>query len=118
MATIFIEQLAVNTTIGVLAWERQLKQTLLLDIELEYDISQASQSDKLEHTIDYTAITTMIIDFSTHASFQLLEAFGHSLLEKIHKEFSITWIRLRLTKHFAANHAKAVGVIMERGERS
>lgn len=118
MATIFIEQLAVSTTIGVLAWEKQIKQTVLLDLEFEYDIHRASESDQLEHTVDYSAIAETIIHFGENAKFQLLEALGQAIIEKITHLFSISWIRLRLTKPYAVDKAKAVGIVIEHGARA
>jgi 7,8-dihydroneopterin aldolase/epimerase/oxygenase len=117
MATLFIEQLAIQTTIGVLAFEKHIKQTLLLDLEFDIDITQASHSDQLTDTVDYAAIAKMIQRFTTEVHFELIEALATAIIEKITTTFNIRWLRLRLTKPYAAAQAKAVGIIVEYGER-
>lgn len=53
MDKVFIEQLEVITTIGVYDWEQQIKQKLVLDLEMAHDNRAAGKSDDVADALDY-----------------------------------------------------------------
>jgi len=115
--TIFISDLKVKCVIGVWQWERQITQTVLLDLELASDVRVAAGSDKLQDTVNYKAVCARILDYAEGSSFQLIETLAENIATLILDEFAVDWCRVRLSKPGALRHAKAVGVILERGER-
>ena len=66
MDIIFLGGLEITTIIGIYDWERETKQTIVLDIEMACDIHKAAQSDAIEDTLDYKSVSKSIISaFST-----------------------------------------------------
>jgi len=88
MDTIFLEQVSVQTTLGVPEWERLKPQTIILDIEINYDLSKSCQSDAIEDTIDYGLVVNCIRDTLTKNSFKLVEALAEHVCQLILKEFN------------------------------
>ncbi|MCK5720803.1 MAG: dihydroneopterin aldolase [Thiomargarita sp.] len=115
MDIIYINDLKIETIIGVFDWERQIKQTVIFDLEMATDIRQAAETDKLEDTLNYKAVAKRLIDFVGHSEFKLVETLAERMAEIILTEFAVPWVRLRVNKQGAVRHAKDVGVIIERG---
>jgi len=47
MDKVFIEGLNIQTTIGFFAWEKEIKQTLVIDLVMGWDTSIAAKNDEL-----------------------------------------------------------------------
>ncbi len=118
MDLVLIEALKVDTVIGVYDWERTLTQTLVLDLELATDIRPSAADDDIARTLDYAAVSERIARFGAEHRFELVETFAERLVEALRQEFGIAWVRLTLRKPGAVPAAAAVGVRIERGERS
>ena len=116
MDRVFIEDLCVQTVIGVFDWEREIKQTVSLDLELAFDIAAAAASDDIGDTLDYKAVSKRLIQFIESSDFQLVEALAERCAKIVLAEFPVPWLRLKLSKPGAVRGSNAVGVIIERGE--
>lgn len=114
MDTIFISELKVKTKLGVPAWERMVAQTIILDIEIGYDLAPAGKSDAIADTIDYGAVVARIRDTLTEHSFQLVEALAERICQLILKEFNALNVKVKVAKPAILPGLKALGVIMER----
>jgi len=114
MDTIFLEQVKVETKLGVPEWERMVPQTIILDIEIDYDLRKAGKSDNIADTIDYGAIVTRIRETLAEHSFQLVEALAEHLCELIFKEFGAKEVKIKVSKPGIISGVKAVGVEIER----
>lgn len=117
MDIIYLTALKIETTIGVYAWERQIKQIVVLDLQMATDIRRAVASDSVENTLDYKAVAKRLIDFVSHSEFQLVETLAERIVEVVRSEFAVKWVRLQLSKPGAVQGARDVGVIIERGEK-
>lgn len=118
MDQVFINGLTLEAIIGVYDWERIAPQRLILDLEMGWDIRAAAAADDLTRTLDYAQISQRIAEFARASQFQLVETFADRLAALIMQEFSVPWLRLRLTKPGAVPEALAgVGVLIERGSR-
>lgn len=115
MDKVFIEQLAVDTVIGVYDWERTITQRLVLDLCMAWDIRQAATDDDLQYTLDYAAVSEHVLAFAARHQFQLVETFAERLAAGLMQDFGIRWLRLKLTKPGAVPQAGGVGVEIERG---
>jgi len=113
---VFIKGLRAESVIGCYDWERDIRQALVVDLELAANFSDAAQSDALEDALDYAAISARITEVIEGASFQLLEALAEALVEVLQTEFGITGLRLTITKPGAVANADGVGVMVEHGE--
>ncbi len=117
MDIIYLNDLRIDTVIGVWEWERRVRQTISLDIEMAFDIRPAAASDALEDTLDYKAVAKRIIAFVEESRFQLVETLAERIAQIILDEFPVPWVRLRLNKPGAIRGARDVGVLIERGRR-
>ncbi len=118
MDIVYIRELAIKTTIGVYDWERDIKQQLNIDLDLGCDTSKAGQSDEIEDALDYKAISDRTIEFAEASQYQLVEALAENLARVILDEFSLPWLRIKVSKPGAVSGAKDVGVIIERGVKT
>ena len=115
MDRVFIEDLRVETVIGIFDWEREIKQAVSLDLEMAFDIRAAARSDSIADALDYKAVAKRLIRFIEESEFQLVEALAERCASIVLEEFPVTWLRLRLSKPGAVRGSSAVGVIIERG---
>jgi 7,8-dihydroneopterin aldolase/epimerase/oxygenase len=117
MGTIFISELKVKTKLGVPEWERMVPQTIVLDIEIGYDLTKACKSDAIADTIDYGAVVARIRDTLTEHSFQLVEALAEHLCQLILKEFGALSVKIKVAKPAILPGLKALGVVIERNKK-
>ncbi|MGI9333601.1 MAG: dihydroneopterin aldolase [Gammaproteobacteria bacterium] len=118
MDIIFISDIRAETVIGVYDWEREIRQQVVMDLELGGDCARAAQTDAVEDTLDYKAISKRVSGFVEESSFKLVETLADRTAEMVMREFGVQWLRLRLNKKGALRGASDVGVIIERGQRS
>ena len=116
MDTIFISELKVKTKLGVPAWERMLAQTIILDIEIGYDLSKVGKSDAIADTIDYGAVVARIHATLKEHSFQLVEALAEHVCQLILKEFKAENVKIKVAKPAILPRLKALGVEIERSK--
>ncbi|HQO15427.1 MAG TPA: dihydroneopterin aldolase [Methylotenera sp.] len=114
MDTIFINELKVQTKLGVPEWERMTPQTIILDIEIGYDLTKASKSDAINDTIDYGAVVGRIRETLNENSFQLVEALAEHICQLILKEFGALSVKVKVAKPAILAGLKALGVVVER----
>ena len=114
---VFISKLRVDTVIGIYEWERKIRQSVVIDIEMACDCARAAETDSVDDTLDYKAIGKRIIAFVEASEFFLVETLAHRLAETLVAEFGIGWLRLKVDKEGALRGARGVGVIVERGTR-
>jgi 7,8-dihydroneopterin aldolase/epimerase/oxygenase len=114
MDTIFISELKVKTKLGVPEWERMVPQTIILDIEIGYDLAPAGKSDAIADTIDYGAVVARIQTTLKEHSFQLVEALAEHICKLILKEFKAESVKIKVAKPAILPGLKALGVIIER----
>ena len=115
MDRIFLQEVKVETRLGVPEWERLKPQTIVLDIELAMPHSAACQSDAIEDTIDYGQIVARIRETLAVRSFRLVEALAEHLCALIMSEFGTPWVRIRVAKPGILPGVKQLGVVIERG---
>jgi dihydroneopterin aldolase len=115
MDRVFIEDLRVQTVIGIFDWEREIKQTVSLDLEMAFDITAAGRSDDIADTLDYKAVSKRLIQFVEKSEYQLVEALAEQCARIVLAEFPVPWLRLKLSKPGAVRGSSAVGVVIERG---
>ncbi|MEJ0100308.1 MAG: dihydroneopterin aldolase [Pseudomonadota bacterium] len=111
---VFLRGLAIETTIGFFEWERHVKQTVVLDLEVPVDCAKAASTDTVDNTVDYKSMAKRCIDFVSKAEFHLVETLAHQLATALLAEFDIAWVRLSVNKPGAIRGSRDVGVSIER----
>jgi dihydroneopterin aldolase len=117
MDIIFVRELEIETVIGIYDWERKIKQTIVLDLEMATDIRKAAATDNIDDTLDYKAVSKRLISFVSESEFLLVETLAERIAEIVLNEFSVPWVRLVLNKRGAITGSRDVGIIIERGDK-
>jgi dihydroneopterin aldolase len=114
MDKIFLSSLTVECIVGIWEWERRVKQTVIIDIEMAADIRKAAATDRIEDTIDYKRVSKRLQTFVGESQFQLVETLTERIAQLIVTEFGVTWVKVRLNKQGALRGARDVGIEIER----
>lgn len=117
MDIIFLGGLEIETIIGIYDWERTQKQTVVLDIEMAFDISKAAETDDINYALDYKTVSKRIISFVEASEYYLVERLIEEIANLIRNEFNVSWLKITLNKKGAIRGASDVGIIIERGEK-
>lgn len=117
MDKIFLSELKVDTVIGIWEWERRIRQTVIIDLEMSADIARAAATDEVVDTLNYKSVAKRVQSFVADSSFQLVETLAERIAAIIREEFDVAWVKVRVDKPCAIRGSKAVGVCIERGNR-
>jgi len=112
--TIFLQDLKVETIVGIWDWERKIRQTVSIDIEMAADVARAAETDNIEGTLNYKAVAKRVQQFVGESEYQLVETLAEKIAETVLAEFDVAWIQLRVSKPGAIRNAKNVGVVIRR----
>ena len=114
MDKIFLTQLTTETVIGIFDWEREVKQTVAIALEMSADIRRAARSDSIKDTLNYKAVAKRVLAFVQETRFQLVETLSQEVARVVLTEFPVEWVRVTVHKPGAIRHSRDVGVIIER----
>lgn len=114
MDIIYLRDLRIDTVIGVYRWEREMKQTLVIDLELGTDIRPAAKSDAIADTLNYKDIAKRVTAFVEQSRYQLVEALAEAVANLILDEFPVPWLRLSVNKQGAVRGVRDIGVVIVR----
>ena len=115
MDKIFIHALKTEAIIGIFDWERQVKQTVIVDIEISADVRKAALSDSIDDTLNYKRVAKRVLTFVEESKFHLVETLAEHIAMLILDDFGIAWVRISLSKPGAIRSSRDVGVVVERG---
>ena len=116
MDKIFLDELRIETIIGIWEWERRIRQTVVIDLEMSADIAKAAATDDVADTLNYKLVAKRLQEFVGNSSFQLVETLAERIAGIIRDEFAVAWVRVKVHKPGAIRGSKDVGVLIERGE--
>ena len=114
MDIVFIQQLAVSTTIGVYEWEKKIKQKLLFDLEIASDVEVAAATDDINDAIDYAVVSDTITRYVEQNQFELIETVAEAVANIVLTDFAASWVSLTIQKPGAVENALTVGVKITR----
>lgn len=114
MDKIFLEDLRVETVIGIWEWERRVRQTVSLDLELATDVRRAAASDEIEDALDYKGIAKHLVQVVEESEFKLVETLAETLARIVITKFDVAWLKLSVSKPGAIEGSRNVGVCIER----
>jgi dihydroneopterin aldolase len=114
MDKIFLSALSVECIVGIWEWERRVKQTVIIDLEMAADIRRAAATDRIEDTIDYKKVSKRLLAFVGDSQFHLVETLAERIAQVVVLEFGVEWVKVRLNKQGAIRGARDVGIEVER----
>jgi len=114
MDKIFIHALKTEAIVGIFDWERQVKQTVLMDLELGADIRTAALSDSIDDTVNYKRVAKRVLAFVAASQFHLVETLAEHVAMLMLEEFGVAWVGISLSKPGAIRNSRDVGVVLER----
>ena len=117
MDKIFLSELKIDTVIGLWEWERRIRQTVVVDLEMSADIAKAAATDDVADTLNYKSVAKRVQEFVSESSFKLVETLAENIAAIIRDEFDVAWVKVRVNKPGAIRGSRDVGVVIERGER-
>lgn len=102
---ITLKDIEIQAVIGTQDHERNGDQRIFVDIEFEYDASQATAEDKLEHAVDYSEIMSKGINIAKHGKFYLLETLAVKIIEMVNSYPQISSASVEVRKPKALKNA-------------
>ncbi len=114
MDTIFLSDLRVETIVGIQDWERKIRQTVSIDLEMAADNRRAAASDNIDDTLNYKLVAKRVQQFVADSSFQLVETLAEKIAEVVLNDFDVPWVEVRVNKPGAIRGARDVGVEIRR----
>jgi 7,8-dihydroneopterin aldolase/epimerase/oxygenase len=92
---------------GVTAAEKETGRVFEVDCEIEVDLAEAGQSDRLADTVDYGEVYNLIKETVEGTAFSLLEALASELAAIILDKFPV----YRVTLHVRKLHPPLAGCV-------
>jgi dihydroneopterin aldolase len=117
MDIIYLHDLRIEAVIGLWEWERKIRQTVAIDLEMSADIRKAAATDSVDDTLNYKLVAKRLQQYVGESSFQLVETLAEKIAGIVLDEFDVAWVRVKINKPGAIRGARDVGVIIERGAR-
>jgi 7,8-dihydroneopterin aldolase/epimerase/oxygenase len=111
---IFVHGLTTECVIGFIDWERRVRQTVVVDLELSTDCARTALTDEVADTLDYRKVVKRVLGFIEASECHLIETLAERLARLVLDEFGIGWVRISLSKPGAFRHSREVGVTIER----
>ena len=116
---VFIEDLEVETIIGIFGWERKVKQIVKISLEMDFNISDAAKTDNIDQALDYKSIGKDISSFVGKSSFQLVETMADKIAKRVLKNKSIEKVEVVTSpsaRYEAEGTAGILNIILKKQE--
>ena len=117
MDKIFLNDLKIDTIIGIYDWERETLQTLRFDFEMDWDIRKAAASDDITNTLDYGAVANVVVEFVSNSRYLLIESLAEEVAQLLLKTFAIPRLKLTLTKPVQLHGKNQEQIVIERSSK-
>jgi len=114
MDKVFIKNLEVEAVIGIFQWEREVKQLISIDIEMEFDNKSAAKSDDIKDALNYKFVGKRVTAFIKKSKYQLVETLAEKISQVILTEFPISKVKITVSKPGAMRGSDSVGVSIVR----
>ncbi len=107
---ITIENLRLRAIIGINDWERETKQDVVVNVELELAAGTVFIRDAIDETVDYKRLNKRLIAEVERSSFFLLETLCDRLLALAMEDGRVRRARVRVAKPAALRFTDSVSV--------
>jgi len=114
MARIKVKNLLLRTYIGFNPDEKVNMQDVIINFEIETDVSnKALAEDDPVDILDYKSITKKVIQLVQEGKFNLLEVLTQKILDLIMENKKVRRARVEVDKPHALRFAESVSIEME-----
>lgn len=114
MDKVFINNLKVETIIGIFDWEREVRQVVSIDLEMEFDNKRAAKSDDIKEALDYKKVGKRVSAFVEESKYKLVERLAEQIAKLVLKEFPISSLTVSVMKPGAVRGSESVGIRITR----
>lgn len=114
MDKVFLRDLRIDTVIGIWEWERHVRQTVSLDLEMATDVGRAAAGDDIAAALNYKEVAKRLIEFVASSRFELVESLTEAVARIVVTEFGVAWVKVSIAKPAAIEGSREVGVSIER----
>jgi len=83
---------------GVFAEEKRLGQWFNVDLSIGMDLSQAGETDALQHTVDYSAVVEQVKCLIQKECFDLIERLADAVANLVLSFEMVQTVRVKLSK--------------------
>ena len=111
---LFLRELKIETIIGFHEWERRIKQTVSVDLEIGADSRAAAAVDTEAGALNYEAIARRLVEYVGAAQYRLVETLAEAVARIVISEFAAPWVKVTIAKPGAIPSARDVGIVIER----
>lgn len=105
-----IENLRLRTVVGIFEWEKEVKQDVVINVDMHIDGDLAVTTDNIEDTVDYKQITKNIINHVEDNSFNLIEKIAGDIANLVMKDNRVRKTIVKVDKPGALRFADSVSV--------
>ena len=115
IGTTGLQGLRVECIVGIYAHERKTRQSVVMDVDLDYDFAAPAASDAFADAIDYDGVAGGITELVQRRAFQLIETMAEETAEMLLERLPhVRRVRLEIRKPDAVPDATCAFVRVER----
>ena len=114
MDKVFIKDLEVEAAIGVYDWEREVRQLISINLEMNFNTKKAGRSDRIDDALNYKNISKCIIELTESSKSKLIESLAQKIAKTVLSEFPVSSVIVTVEKPGALRGSKSVGVTIKR----
>ena len=114
MDKVFINNLQVETIIGIFSWEREVRQVVSVDLVMDFDNKKAAKYDDIEDALDYKKIGKRVTNYVERSRFKLVERLAEQIAKLVLKEFPVSNLTVSVTKPGALRGSESAGISITR----
>ena len=114
MDKVYIKNLEVEAIIGIFAWEREVKQIISINIEMDFNNKKAARTDNIKDALDYKKVGKIVTAYVKKSKFKLVERLAEKIAQIILKEFPVSSLIVSVTKPGAMRGSESVGIRITR----
>ena len=111
MDRILLEGMSFQGRHGVRPAEREQPQEFRVDVEVDCDLSEAGQSDRIEDTLDYRQVRAIAKEVIEGESQKLLESLAAHIADRVLQLQRVSGVSVRISKRPASMQPIAAAAV-------
>ena len=106
--TLFLREIEMQCSIGLHDYERQKKQTVLIDIEIRLDSANEPTADTVDNTLDYDQVRDAVVEIATAKHYDLQETLARQIFDAVASMPDVTGLAVMTQKPEAYDNCRTV----------